>query len=141
LPLITDILCRQTGYEFFTKLGISMQYYTFKLAEESQDLCTISLHLENTNANARQTLHNPLWRIFWAKWKTLTFTLMMYVSFPRVGKSIVIVNCELIQIVLCRLRENGFTINPLKYEKKPIGSVIGLHHVVLNRGVKRSKAS
>eukprot|EP00957_Ditylum_brightwellii_P112714 8591881-Ditylum_brightwellii.AAC.1 len=41
LPIITDILCKSTGYKFFTKMDISMQYYTFELNEESQDLCTI----------------------------------------------------------------------------------------------------
>eukprot|EP00804_Cyclotella_cryptica_P022338 CCRYP_015614-RB/>CCRYP_015614-RB protein AED:0.38 eAED:0.38 QI:0/0/0/1/0/0/2/0/175 len=32
---------KQTGYQLFTKLEISMQYYSLKLNAESQDLCTI----------------------------------------------------------------------------------------------------
>jgi hypothetical protein len=41
LPIITDILRKRSGYKFFTKLEVSMQYYTFELDKESQDLYTI----------------------------------------------------------------------------------------------------
>jgi hypothetical protein len=42
LPTITDILRKYSGYKFFTKLDVRMQYYTFEHDEESQDHCTIT---------------------------------------------------------------------------------------------------
>jgi hypothetical protein len=39
--MITYILRKRSGYKFYTKLDVSMQYYTFELDKESQDLCNI----------------------------------------------------------------------------------------------------
>ena len=38
LPCIHDISNRRCGYKFMTKLAHSMQYYTFELVDESEDL-------------------------------------------------------------------------------------------------------
>lgn len=41
LPKIQDVLHRRPGYKFFTKIDLSMCYYTFELDEESKNICVI----------------------------------------------------------------------------------------------------
>ncbi|KAL7483839.1 hypothetical protein ACHAW6_009478 [Cyclotella cf. meneghiniana] len=121
LPIIMDILQKCSGYKykFFTKLDISMQYYTFKLDEYSQYLCTV---------------------IFpFGKYKYLRLLMGLKCS-PDIAQSIresVLAGIDdadiyiddvgaffqtwkhhikLLGDILHQLCDNGFTINPLKCE-------------------------
>ena len=41
LPLIQDVIRKRAGYQFFTKIDLTMMYYTLELDNESKELCTI----------------------------------------------------------------------------------------------------
>jgi hypothetical protein len=92
LPIITDILRKRSGYKFFMKLDFCMQYYTFELNKESQDLCTIitpfgkykylrlPTGLKCSPHIAQAVMENVLSDI-----KDANFTSMMFVLSPVIG--------------------------------------------------------
>ncbi len=119
MPIITDILRKRSGYKFFTKLDVSMQYYTFELDKESQDLCTIvtsvgkykylrlPMGFKCSPDIAQAAMENELSGIEDAD---------VYIDDVGAFSDNWDHHVDLIATNLRRLRENGFTINPLKCE-------------------------
>jgi hypothetical protein len=119
LPIITDILCKHSGYNFFTKLDLSMPYYMFELDEESEDLCTIvtpfgkykylrlPMGLKCSPDIAQAAMENVLSGIKDAD---------VYIDDVGAFSDNWDHHVNLIATISWRLRENNFPINPLECE-------------------------
>jgi hypothetical protein len=117
LPNISDILCKKTGYAFFSKLDISIQYYTFALDEESKDLTTIVTPFGEYHYNVLPMGLKPLPDFAQETMENLFHDINdgeVYIdnicAFLPDWKH----HLKLICIILTKLQENGFTVNPLK---------------------------
>ncbi len=117
IPIITDMLDCISGYIFFTKLDISMQYYIFELDELSQELHVIvtpfgkykykclSMGLKCAPDFAQQVMEEVLPII-----KDTSIYLDDIDAFSFTWEHHIL----LLDKILNWLEANGFTINPLK---------------------------
>ncbi len=116
LPIINDILLKQTVYAF-SKLDITIQYYTFALDEESKDLTTIvtpfGKYLDNvfpmvlkcSPDSVQETMENIFRNIDDAE-----VCIDDIAAFSPNWEH----HLKLLCTILTKLQENGFTVNPLK---------------------------
>jgi hypothetical protein len=119
LPIIIDISPNCSGCKFFTKLDASMQYYTFELDKESQDLCTIitpfgkykylrlPIGLKCSPDIAQAAMENVMSDI-----EDTDVFIDDVGAFSNDWDH----HVNLLATILRQLCENGFTINPLKCE-------------------------
>jgi hypothetical protein len=113
LPIIGNILRRRKGYKFFTKLYISIQYYTFELDEEMKAATPfgkfkynrLPMRLKCSPDFVQEVMENIFQEIEDAE---------VYIHDIGAFSNSWEEHMALLSKILTLLQDNGFTVNPLK---------------------------
>jgi transposase InsO family protein len=119
LPKIQDVLHRRPGYKYFTKIDLSMCYYTFELDEASRNLCVIVTpfgkfrykRLPMGVSQAPDLCQEIMESIF-----NDMAEVEVFLDDIGIFSNDFVTHMRTIRKVLGRLQDNGFTVNPLKCE-------------------------
>lgn len=118
LPIIQDILAKRSGYKYFTKLDLTMMYYSFELDEESKQLstivtpygkyqyCRMAMGLKPSPDFAQSIIEEVL----------ADLDVDAYIDDVAVFDDDYDTHLARLTLILQRLQENGFKVNPLKCE-------------------------
>ena len=119
MPHISDIIQCHTGYQFLSKLDISMQYNIFELDDESKDLCTIAtpFRLYQYNCLPVGVMVSPdvAQEVMECLLKGID-DVDVYIDNIGVFSLDWTSHISVIDKVLTILQESGFTVNPTKCE-------------------------
>ena len=119
LPKIQDVLHRRPGYKFFTKIDLSMCYYTFEMDEESKNMCVIvtpfgkfrykrlPMGVSQATDLCQEIMESILRDIP---------EVEVFLDDIGIFTNDYVTHMRVIREVLTRLQRNGFTVNPLKCE-------------------------
>ena len=119
LPRISDVLKRRRGYKYVTKIDLSMCYYTYELDEESRERCTIATpfglyrykRLPMGIAPAPDIAQELIEKVLEG-----LDGIEVYIDDVAVFSNSWEDHIKMLQTVLSRLQEAGYTVNPLKCE-------------------------
>jgi hypothetical protein len=120
LPHIQDILHCRRNYKFFTKIDISMQYYTFMLNKESSSYAMIVMAMGKWCRK-----HVPMGFLGSTDWMQVTTEeiykdvlneVKLYINAIRLFHTDWTKHMTMMDLMLIHLEDNGFAINPLKCE-------------------------
>lgn len=119
LPFINDVLTKRPGYQFFSKLDISMCYYTFELDEPLQELCTINTPFGkfayNQLAMGLAPAPNFCQEIMEQLFRDIK-DCDVFIDDIGVFSDSWESHLDVLNKILKQLKDNGFTINPTKCE-------------------------
>ena len=121
LPLIDDVVSRRSGYKYFTKLDLTMMYYSFELDEASKDLCTIITPYGKYRYTRMAMGFKPAPDIAQEYIEKTIGDLKeegveVYIDDVGLFSNTFEQHMSLIKKVVARLQNAGFKINPLKCE-------------------------